>query len=63
MKKPDDGRFGVHEAKERFETALGDARVAGHKPMESLTWKGATTQSKSGKKAKKKSARTGIRAD
>jgi hypothetical protein len=31
--------FSEHEAKQRFEAALKGARLAGHKPMESLTRK------------------------
>jgi len=38
MKKPND-EYGPDEARKRFETALRGARIAGHKPMESLNKK------------------------
>jgi hypothetical protein len=48
----DETQYGEQEAKERFRAALQGARIAGHKPMESLIRKKAKKQSK----AKKKSA-------
>jgi hypothetical protein len=36
MSKPDE-KYPEGEAKKRFEAALKGARIAGHKPMESLT--------------------------
>jgi hypothetical protein len=49
--KSDDQDFSPAEARNRFEAALKGARVAGHKPMESL--KRSTV--KKGRKPKKKS--------
>jgi len=45
--------FSEHETKRRFEAALRGARLAGHKPMESLTRKKAKAQPKKRSKRKK----------
>jgi hypothetical protein len=47
--KSDNDKFGPDESRKRFEAALKGARLAGHKPMESLTKKKSKV-----KKAKKK---------
>jgi hypothetical protein len=39
MGKTDDRQFGPEESRKRLEAALKGARLAGHKPMESLTGK------------------------
>jgi hypothetical protein len=39
-------QYNEREAATRFEAALKGARIAGHKPMESLTRKAAKKQSK-----------------
>jgi hypothetical protein len=53
-KQPTTDKFSDDEAKERFVAALRGARVAGHKPMESLTPKRVKAQPK--KRAKPKMA-------
>ena len=47
-----DSEYSPTEARKRFEAALKGARIAGHKPKESLTRKKSKTPHK---KAKKKS--------
>jgi hypothetical protein len=47
-----DDRYSENEAAERFRAALKGARIAGHKPLESLTRKGKKTQSKKRRKTK-----------
>jgi hypothetical protein len=49
-----DQSFDKGEAKRRFEAALKGARIAGHKPMQSLTRKKTKAQSK--KRGKPKAA-------
>jgi hypothetical protein len=49
MSKPSDDEYSPEEAKARMAAALRGARIAGHKPMESLTKKKPKA-----KKAKKK---------
>jgi hypothetical protein len=48
----DTDEFSAEELKRRFEMALRGARIAGHKPMESLTGKKAKKQRKPKKKSK-----------
>jgi hypothetical protein len=50
--KDADDQYSEEESKKRFEAALKGARIAGHKPMESLTQGKAKKQ----RKPKKKSA-------
>jgi hypothetical protein len=50
--KQDAETFPADEAKDRFTAAVRGARIAGHKPMESLTRSNAKKQ----RKPKKKSA-------
>jgi hypothetical protein len=47
----DTDKFSAEESKRRFEMALRGARLAGHKPMESLIRKKAKKQRKSKKKS------------
>jgi hypothetical protein len=49
-----DPEFTPEEARKRFEAALKGARIAGHKPMESLTRKKAKKQSVRKKSTSKK---------
>jgi hypothetical protein len=49
MKKPNE-KYSEQEAQQRFEAALRGARIAGHKPKESMTPKYAKAQRR--KKAK-----------
>jgi hypothetical protein len=55
MSKPPE-KFSEEEASKRFRTALLGARIAGHKPMESVTPKRTKAQPKKRKKAKKAKA-------
>jgi len=48
----EDEQFSKEEAAERFGAALRGARIAGHKPMESLTRSKAKKQRKPKKKSK-----------
>jgi hypothetical protein len=50
--KKDEVDFSPQEASDRFAAALKGARLAGHKPMESLTRKKVKAQPKKSKKAK-----------
>jgi hypothetical protein len=50
MSKPPEN-FSDEETQKRFTAALRGARIAGHKPMESLTRKKAKKQSKPRKKS------------
>ena len=52
MKQKEEDGFTPEEAAKRFKDALRGARLAGHKPMESLTRGKATKQSKPKKKSK-----------
>jgi hypothetical protein len=52
MPKPDE-KFSDQETKNRFEAALRGARVAGHRPMESLSPNKAKKQQKPKKTTKK----------
>lgn len=49
---PDTEKYSAEEARKRFEAALKGARIAGHKPMESLTRGKAKKQRKPKKKSK-----------
>jgi hypothetical protein len=51
MAKSDD-QYNANESHARFEAALKGARIAGHKPMESLTQSKAKKQRKPKKKSK-----------
>ncbi len=51
-KRPDD-EFSPEETKERMTAALRGARIAGHKPMESLIKKKPKAKKARSKKAKK----------
>jgi hypothetical protein len=55
--KSDDEKFSSEESQRRFKAALLGARVAGHKPMESLTKK--KTRAKKALKKTKKSTKKG----
>jgi hypothetical protein len=50
--KSDSEKFSPDEARRRFEAALKGARIAGHKPMESLTRSKVKKQRKPAKKSK-----------
>jgi hypothetical protein len=52
MTEKEPEQFNPKEAQERFEAALKGARLAGHKPMESLTRK--KTKAQPNKRAKRK---------
>ena len=52
MTQKESERFDPEEARKRFEAALKGARIAGHKPMESLTQKKPKAKKKN-KAAKK----------
>jgi hypothetical protein len=51
-KKDAQENYSEDEARKRFEAALRGARIAGHKPMESLTQGKAKKQQKPKKKSK-----------
>jgi hypothetical protein len=53
MDSKSDNKFSDDDARKRFEAALKGARLAGHKPMESLTRKKPKAQPKKRKAAKK----------
>jgi hypothetical protein len=44
MPQPKNDKYGEKESQVRFEAALRGARIAGHKPMASLTQKKAKKQ-------------------
>ena len=46
MADKDADKYSTEEASKRFQAALKGARIAGHKPMESLTQKKAKAQPK-----------------
>jgi hypothetical protein len=46
MDSKSDEKFSAEESQKRFEAALKGARIAGHKPMESLTRKKPKAQPK-----------------
>jgi len=48
-----DDKFSKEESERRFKSALLGARIAGHKPMESLTRKKAKAKARPKKKASK----------
>jgi hypothetical protein len=50
--KRSDDQYDQQESKQRFETAIRGARIAGHKPMGSLTQGKAKKQRKPEKKTK-----------
>jgi hypothetical protein len=50
--KKSDDKLSDQESQQRFKAALLGARIAGHKPMESLTRKKAKTQRAPKKKSK-----------
>jgi hypothetical protein len=52
MPKKAEEKYSDAEAKDRFVASLRGARIAGHKPMESLTRKKAKKTPKKRKKAK-----------
>lgn len=54
MADKDSIQYNTEEAKRRFESALKGARIAGHKPMESLTKKGPKVKRAAKKKKKPK---------
>jgi hypothetical protein len=54
MVPKDSEQYAPEESRKRFEAALKGARLAGHKPMESLTRKKAKAQPKKAAKAKRK---------
>jgi hypothetical protein len=56
MSKPPE-KFSEKESQKRFEAALKGARLAGHKPMESLTRKTAKVQPKKRSKPGDKNGR------
>jgi hypothetical protein len=53
MSDKSDDSYGPEEAQQRFRAALKGARIAGHKPMESLARKKAKAQPKKRKTVKK----------
>jgi hypothetical protein len=54
MDSKSDEKFSAEESQKRFEAALKGARIAGHKPMESLIRKNAKSQPEKASKPAKK---------
>jgi hypothetical protein len=54
MPQPKNDKYSEKESQARFEAALKGARIAGHRPMESLTRKKAKKQSSRKKSTNKK---------
>jgi hypothetical protein len=52
MRRKNPMDYSEEETKQRMEAALRGARIAGHKPMESLTRKRRKAQPSKGKKSK-----------
>jgi hypothetical protein len=53
MTKKETGQFTPEEARKRFEAALRGARIAGHKPKDSMTPKRKKAQRKGSKRNEK----------